>query len=301
MLISLRRTLVKRWIPLTTNQQAMYDEIKSKDAIILDNKIIPTNIAIVKLNKLQQVLSGFINFPIPRENIKCDTCEFVMNCVEDNVFPWQKHCKKFDPAIKKPVVETHNFFAGTEFQPKLAMLREDIEDIENRKEHVIVWVYYRFDFNEVKEALELDGTTFITSDEPGADKKFETGKYTVFLGREAEGIGITLNKASTTIYYSHSLHSEHRMQSMDRNYRIGQKNKTVVIDYVSRGTIEEQILELLNQKKNIRDYVHSRVECKKCSKFVWCFERMVEPYQKHCILYNKRKEAEQVAHIKIGE
>jgi SNF2 family DNA or RNA helicase len=73
---------------------------------------------------------------------------------------------------------------------------------------------------------------------------------TVVVGNPAScRFGLTLVEAKTILYFDMNFSAEHRLQSMDRNYRIGQDSEVRVIDLVHLP-IDELILETLqnNQK-----------------------------------------------------
>jgi len=48
---------------------------------------------------------------------------------------------------------------------------------------------------------------------------------------------------------------EDRLQSEDRAHRIGQTNKVTYIDIITKGTIDEKILQALRNKINISSLV----------------------------------------------
>jgi len=50
------------------------------------------------------------------------------------------------------------------------------------------------------------------------------------------------------IYYSNSYSLEHRLQSQDRVHRIGQRNPVTYIDLITEGSIDEKIVESLQNK-----------------------------------------------------
>jgi SNF2 family DNA or RNA helicase len=77
-----------------------------------------------------------------------------------------------------------------------------------------------------------------------------------FVGQpKTGGYGITLNQASTVVYYSNSYDLESRLQSEDRAHRIGQKKSVTYVDLISPGTIDEKIVEALRNKINLADQV----------------------------------------------
>jgi len=74
----------------------------------------------------------------------------------------------------------------------------------------------------------------------------------VFIGNpQAGGLGITLHAASTVIYHSRSPSLEQRLQSEDRAHRIGQKNAVTYFDVVAQDTVDETIVSLLRNKREL--------------------------------------------------
>ena len=69
------------------------------------------------------------------------------------------------------------------------------------------------------------------------------------------GFGLTLTEAKTVIYYSNSYDLEIRLQSEDRAHRIGQNSKVTYIDLVSPDTVDEKIIDALQNKVNLATQV----------------------------------------------
>lgn len=65
------------------------------------------------------------------------------------------------------------------------------------------------------------------------------------------GFGLTLTEAKTVIYYSNSYDLEIRLQSEDRAHRIGQENNVTYIDLVSPDTVDEKIIDALQDKVDL--------------------------------------------------
>jgi SNF2 family DNA or RNA helicase len=73
------------------------------------------------------------------------------------------------------------------------------------------------------------------------------------------GRGITLTEASTMIFYSNSYDLELRVQAEDRIHRIGQERSCTYIDLVSKGTVDERILQNLLNKVKISNEILGEV------------------------------------------
>lgn len=78
----------------------------------------------------------------------------------------------------------------------------------------------------------------------------------IFIGQvDSMSMGITLNSSSFTIYYSNSWNASSRIQSEDRNHRIGQKNQVLYIDLINYNTIDILIFKALQKKQDLLNYV----------------------------------------------
>ena len=70
---------------------------------------------------------------------------------------------------------------------------------------------------------------------------------------KAGGTGLNLASADVVIHLDLWWNPQAENQATDRAHRIGQKNKVEVIHLISKGTIEEKILELQNKKRLLSD------------------------------------------------
>jgi SNF2 family DNA or RNA helicase len=67
--------------------------------------------------------------------------------------------------------------------------------------------------------------------------------------------GHTLINALTSIYYNNSFKLIDRLQSEDRNHRLGQKNAVNYIDIIARGTVDTRIIANLRGKVDVASQV----------------------------------------------
>ncbi len=137
--------------------------------------------------------------------------------------------------------------------------------VEEAGDKVIVWCAYRRDVTLVLQELarrfptrwsvRYDGLA--TPDARATAKvEFQEGNAHCFVGTAATGgYGVTLTASATTIYYSNSHNLDHRVQSEDRSHRDGQTRAVTYVDMISPRTVEERIVKLLREKKNISDTV----------------------------------------------
>lgn len=86
--------------------------------------------------------------------------------------------------------------------------------------------------------------------------KFNNDHTNVFLIMlKSGGTGLNLTSADVVIHLDLWWNPQAESQATDRAHRIGQKNNVEVIKLVSKGTIEEKILELQQKKKKLSDKV----------------------------------------------
>lgn len=125
----------------------------------------------------------------------------------------------------------------------------------------VIWVSYEHSLKKLKAALEKEYG-------PGCVATFWGGNRTERIDEEtnfktdpkcrfmiatpgAGGMGNTWTMADLVIYYSNSYNLEERVQSEDRTHRIGQSKSVTYVDLVTRGTVDEKILQALRNKINL--------------------------------------------------
>lgn len=85
-------------------------------------------------------------------------------------------------------------------------------------------------------------------------EEFNKGKNSVFLiSLKAGGTGLNLTSADVVIHFDPWWNPAVEEQATDRAHRIGQKNVVEVIKLVAKGTIEEKIITLQEEKKKLID------------------------------------------------
>ncbi|MEK6266099.1 MAG: SNF2 helicase associated domain-containing protein [Clostridium sp.] len=83
-------------------------------------------------------------------------------------------------------------------------------------------------------------------------KEFNAGKSSVFLiSLKAGGTGLNLTSADVVIHFDPWWNPAVEEQATDRAHRIGQKKVVEVIKIIAKGTIEEKILSLQEDKKKL--------------------------------------------------
>ncbi len=140
--------------------------------------------------------------------------------------------------------------------PKLDELLNLIEENEGK---YIIWANYIYNIEKIIKVLQdrygIESTVAIYGS-IDAEKRIENVKrfenddrVRFFVGNPTTGgYGLNLVKASYVVYYSNSYNLEVREQSEDRAHRIGQTKNVLVIDLITRGTVDEMIISALKNK-----------------------------------------------------
>ncbi|KAJ2370237.1 putative DNA helicase ino80 [Coemansia sp. RSA 2607] len=104
--------------------------------------------------------------------------------------------------------------------------------------------------------LRLDGSSKI-SDRRDMVMDWQTRDdiFIFLLSTRAGGLGINLTAADTVIFFESDWNPTVDSQAMDRAHRLGQTKQVVVYRLITRGTVEERILQRARQKDEIHRIV----------------------------------------------
>jgi len=129
-------------------------------------------------------------------------------------------------------------------------------------EQVVVWFRFNAELHAVATELRKRGVSLgeIDGGTPEEERArlrlgFKNGHVRVLLIQQKVGMfGLDLSSASTSIYFSNSYSSEHRVQSEDRIEHPKKKEPLLIIDLVARDSIDEDVVSLLRRKRYQNDY-----------------------------------------------
>lgn len=148
--------------------------------------------------------------------------------------------------------------------PALELLKERVQAITSQGSKVIVWARFHAELAMIARMLKAEKIEFVEyhgevkmKDREAAKIAFQEETAQVFLAQQqAGGTGLTLHAAAYTIYYSNTFSLRIRLQSEDRNHRIGQAEKVLYLDLVAHGTIDERLVRALKAKKDVADLIN---------------------------------------------
>lgn len=212
------------FVEMGPEQTKAYTSMKKDFVAYLKDKACIAELAITKSLRLQQIVSGYI---------------------------------KLEDASGK---ESEIPFPEN---PRIDALQGLLEDIVPYAK-VIIWCAFKENYRMIRGLLDglkipFSELTGDTKDRQVEIDKFQTDPLVraMIANPGAGGIGVNLTAASYMIYYSKTFSLEHDIQSEGRAYRGGSEihNKITRIDLVCKNTIDEIILGILNDKKEIGEAI----------------------------------------------
>lgn len=113
----------------------------------------------------------------------------------------------------------------------------------------------------------LDGSTRV-EDRQQQMKLFNTDpSYFLFLlSTRAGGLGVNLTGADTVVLYDSDWNPQCDLQAMDRCHRIGQTRPVLVYRLVTRGTVEQRMIEMAGAKRRLEKIIMQKGKFAKVGK-----------------------------------
>jgi SNF2 family DNA or RNA helicase len=151
---------------------------------------------------------------------------------------------------------------------RLDVLLETINSIPP-DEKIIIWAKYRYDIEQISTALADEyGSDSIAqfygdlNERKRADQveRFRSDARFFIATPSCGGHGLTLNEASTVIFYNNGFKYSERIQAEDRCHRIGQTRKVTYIDIWADCGIDERIGNALAHKANVVEAFKAEVD-----------------------------------------
>jgi non-specific serine/threonine protein kinase len=148
---------------------------------------------------------------------------------------------------------------------KFQRLREICETIYEKREKVLVFTQFKEMTEPLSQFLATifrrEGLVLHGSIPVGKRKKlieaFQGDDYVPFfvLSLKAGGVGLNLTAANHVIHFDRWWNPAVENQATDRAFRIGQKKNVMVHKFLTKGTIEEKIDEMLTEKSKLSSEV----------------------------------------------
>ena len=149
----------------------------------------------------------------------------------------------------------------TKTSSKINHLIDVVSETISNGHKILLFTSFKTALNIVKNELDKEGITNYVIDGSVSSKKrqelvdkFNMDDTNVFLIMlKSGGTGLNLTSADIVIHLDLWWNPQAENQATDRAHRIGQKNTVEVIKLITKGTIEEKILDLQEKKKILSD------------------------------------------------
>jgi hypothetical protein len=148
--------------------------------------------------------------------------------------------------------------------PKLTELVALLEDFDGK---AIIWARYLPEIARITTELDKrwpGSTSSLWGEVPPESRQrlvddFQSNPERRFFvtNQATGGKGLTLTAATLSVYYSNTFSLEDRLQSEDRNHRIGQFNAVTYVDLMSDLKVDRHVITALQQKKSVADFASS--------------------------------------------
>ncbi|MEQ9408499.1 MAG: DEAD/DEAH box helicase [Fuerstiella sp.] len=158
-----------------------------------------------------------------------------------------------------------NWTAGSS---KLTMLMEQLEELKEHGSRPLIFSQFTSHLALIREACDQRGISYQYLDGQTTPKArqqrveaFQNGEGDAFLiSLKAGGTGLNLTAADYVIHMDPWWNPAVEDQATDRAHRIGQQNHVMVYRIIAKDTIEEQILSLHEDKRDLVEGVLSGAE-----------------------------------------
>jgi SNF2 family DNA or RNA helicase len=211
-----------REIDLTPEQEKIYNQMKNLSlAQLSDCSVVTVQMVMTKIQKLHEIVCGFLKDP------ETGVTSEIPNNRQSEVL------EVLGEIDKKAIIWSNNTY-------DINKLYDIISDEYGMD---VVAKFYGDTPDDLREEIKArfqnpnDPLRFLISNP-------STGKF-----------GMTLTEAKYVIYYSNSYNLEDRIQSEDRAHRIGQTDKVTYIDFITRDTVDQKIIEALKSKNDLSHMV----------------------------------------------
>lgn len=208
------------YVDLPPETKRIYREMEKEFITYIEDKAAEASIALTKILRLQQITGGHITVEDEEEN--------------------------------KEVIELES--------NKLAALQELLEGWPKSKK-VVIFCYFRPEVEAItnlarslgRPTLEISGR--IKGNRKEIENTFKNSKRfnTLVCQIKSGGVGMNLQAANTSVFYSTGYSYHYYSQARSRVHRAGQKRKVTHIHLITRGTVDEDIVRVLQAKGSMAE------------------------------------------------
>jgi SNF2 family DNA or RNA helicase len=232
-----------REVQFNEEQRNLYTSLAKKNRAVMGDRGLTVNTVLERMLRLQEICGGIVTF-------------------ERNPDLWNS--AKYE----------HSRIPGN--NPKVEELLSIAEEYQVS---TIVWCRFIEEIHMVSEALrakygadqvvEIYGQVSEKDRDHNVQELFQKKKARFLVGNAATGgTGLNMTAAELVVYFSNSFNYVERDQSEDRAHRIGQTKSVLYIDLVMEKSVDGAILDALQNKKNVSEFVRESINSKNVEQLI---------------------------------
>ncbi len=220
---------------MTNEQRRVYKELEKESESLYQDKTLSAMNKLSIVMRLSQITGGFFPYSYNEEN-------------EDG-----------ECVTKQGTVA----FEGK--NPKIEVLKREIGETD---EKIIIFARFTAEIDLIitelrktfpKKRIEGYYGATPTEERERHKKDFKEGNIDIMVGNPmCAGVGLNLQRAHITFFYSNSYSLYYREQAVDRTHRITQTETCVYKDIIMKNTIDEKVYKALQDKKNLLEYFREK-------------------------------------------
>lgn len=174
----------------------------------------------------------------------------------------------------EPTVEPADAIEGLrqllEFSGKMHLLDKMMVKLKEQGHRVLIYSQFQHMLDLLEDYLTYKKWSYERIDGriSGAERQIRIDRFNAknstrfcfLLSTRAGGLGINLATADTVIIYDSDWNPHADLQAMARAHRLGQTNKVMIYRLITRGTIEERMMQLTKKKMILEHLVVGRLK-----------------------------------------
>lgn len=147
------------------------------------------------------------------------------------------------------------------------MFDELLPKLKDEGHRVLIFSQFTMMLDVIEKYLDIRGYTYCRLDGSTAvnerqemidDYNADSAIFIFLLSTKAGGMGINLTAADTGIIHDIDFNPYNDKQAEDRCHRMGQTKPVTIYKFISKGSIEEGMLMIANEKLKLEQEIHSQ-------------------------------------------
>jgi superfamily II DNA or RNA helicase len=224
---------------------------KKKDVIKELPDKIEKNLMVTMEDEQKKIYKAYANYAVELIEKRVKDFEFRNSKIEI-----LSYITKLRQLCLDPTILMNDYVGGS---AKIEALVELLQQSIDEGHRILLFSQFTSVLKNIGKRITAEGITYSYLDGSVASEKrmemvknFNDGENSVFLiSLKAGGTGLNLTSADVVVHFDPWWNPAVEEQATDRAHRIGQKNVVEVVKIIAKGTIEEKIISLQEEKKKL--------------------------------------------------